>query len=1167
MHSRHFTHDTSTQHIQAPARSPHRSAVLLPASLSRAAASALLTLVVVVSTFAQTPERPASRTLPSGSPETLRVGGGASHSYEFELDANEFFQVHVEQMGSDVLLRLLDSGGREVARMQSPFRFRSIETLTFVASGRGSYRLEVAALDPKAAPAECTIRREPTRAATALDRRYVEAERIFVEAVKARTTKGEEQTAIRKFEESFAAWRELGDEERADLSRRLVLKAKAYAAFVEAKSLMEKDGPGAIKKFQEARGFFHELGETVNEGATVLGMQQTAATMNDERASIEFMKEALSLLSEPAHMKEQAAILIELGKYYLYTAKEEDTALSYFLRLDTIYPSLGLMREAAVVDGTIGALYNNLGDEEKAYEYLHKALRLRSYFGDKCAELEPLVNLGKVSLDLGLKAEALRHLKDEARPLYEGEGGCASHRAVALTNLGKTYYDLGDYERARANYNDALKAGADDSLKAILHNNLGAVYYGMGRYDASLGYYLKALSLYGDDARAQATTQTNVGVVYAAQGRHRLAIAKLQEAIRLRQAARDRDGEAVTLTNLSEAYLKAGDPAAAFASSNRALMLFGAVNDPSGEAAAYAVAMNVSRAAGKRRLAIFYGKLSVNRLQELRGAARGIGGELQLNYLRIVKGAYRHLAALLAEEGMYDQAIHVLNLYQDQQFFDFNLDPNVPVQLARLSTVESGLAARFETRGSKLRHLALQLAELKRRGGPTDAGSGDPSKLQAEFDAAAEAFAATLRDAESELSGRAEDEKKPVEEVAELRAALGELGKVPGQKAASLYTLAGDERFYVLLLTPGGVKAFSHTTGAAALDEKVKDLLTVLGCPRLDPFRESAALYDVVFKSVSAEDGRTTLEAELEKERPELLLWSLGDALGSVPVAALYDRGRRQFLVEKYQHAVFTRVRPDRVAREPKPWLEGIGLGTSKAYTNYPALPGVRKSLYAIFGDEAAGLAGILKGPVLLDERFKQSTLEDLDGKWPLVHIASHFAYYPGNAEESVLVLGDGNKLSLARMQEYKDLFGGVEMLMLAACKTSVRQADEVYGREIDGLAEVAQRLKANSVVATLWNISDASAPEMEVGFYRLHRDHPDWAKSELLRQTQVAMLRGNVRPAAATVQPPRGRQTDAAGCASAAAGAPRRRFIPNPQAPFAHPYYWAPFILYGGSR
>jgi CHAT domain-containing protein len=203
----------------------------------------------------------------------------------------------------------------------------------------------------------------------------------------------------------------------------------------------------------------------------------------------------------------------------------------------------------------------------------------------------------------------------------------------------------------------------------------------------------------------------------------------------------------------------------------------------------------------------------------------------------------------------------------------------------------------------------------------------------------------------------------------------------------------------------------------------------------------------------------------------------------------------------------------------------------------------------------------------LIDNQFTRAAMENLNGKWPLVHIASHFAYFPGNSDKSVLLLGDGDKFSLAEMQKHKTLFTGVELLMLSACKTSVRKAN-AYGKEIDGFAELAQRLGANSVIATLWNVDDAAAPGTEIDFYSLYHAHQDWAKSEILRQSQLHLLTGKVtltpsdQPGPAFTE---GKDKQREGCA--APGNRRKRFIPDPKAPLAHPYYWASFVLYGSSR
>ena len=73
---------------------------------------------------------------------------------------------------------------------------------------------------------------------------------------------------------------------------------------------------------------------------------------------------------------------------------------------------------------------------------------------------------------------------------------------------------------------------------------------------------------------------------------------------------------------------------------------------------------------------------------------------------------------------------------------------------------------------------------------------------------------------------------------------------------------------------------------------------------------------------------------------------------------------------------------------------------------------------------------------------------------------------------------------------------------------------------------------------------------------YKEHRDnHRD--KADALREAQLDLIRGTVVPDAAAKDAHRGlTRTDA----DQAPG----NFRADPKAPFAHPYYWAPFILMG---
>lgn len=1169
-----------TPHDSAPQRNSRLFATRLPRAAHLLILSLTPLLLLSAELRAQTPVKPGAGVSLSERPIELNVGGDAKHTYEFALEPGELFQVHVAQAGVDVLLRLLDAAGREVRRASSPRQYVSDMTLTFVAAERGIYKLEVGALDPAAAPGKGTIRRATPRAATARDRSLIEVEHVFADGMAAWAARNW-SVAVQKIEEADAGWRELGDGPRADETRRLITKVRANDTYFEGRKLIRDNEPQtllnktreenlrkAMTKIEEARAGYHRLGEAGNEARALISIARAASLLGDEKLKTELLERSFPLWREAGEASVAVSLGVEVANYYLAVG-DYRPALKHFLTVQPAYEQPGHLKDAASIATAVGGLYHKLGDDVKAAVQLEKALKLRKHFEKKCYELEMLSNLGLVYLNLGRKGDALKFLRDEAVPLYDAAGQCRDVLFAARNNLGKAYFDLGDYKLALESYDAAAKNVSDKGLQAIIDNNLGTVYYAMGEYQKALDQYQKALKLYQDDPRSLATTQTNVGVARAALGQEQTALAALEGALDLRRKVGDRNGEVITLTHLSEISLASGRGREALEHSNRALALAGAANDPNGSAVAFANAMKVALELGNRRLAIFYGKQSVNRFQALRGAARVVEGEIQRNYLRTVRAAYRQLAELLVEDGRLEQAIQVLNLYQDQQFFDFDTGTQGDVDRAYLSARESDLAGRYETAGQRVGSIESQIAELRGQQGQQEAGAAAATlrKLEAEFVDATDAVASLLKDAATELAQPAEEKGARIEEVAKLRKALGVTWGAPGKRAVFLYPLVGEEKFHVLLVTPSETKAFSRPIKAAVVSDRVEELLTVLSCPDFDPLRESAALYDVIFKSASA--GRATLEAELEMLRPDLLLWSPGNPLDTVPMAALYDARRGQFLVERYQHAVSTRARPDFISRESESWIDGIGLGTSKAYTSFNALPGVRESLSVIFDDKVMGRKGIMNGPALIDEEFKRSALDGLGGKWPLVHIASHFAYSAGNSHDSALLVGDGSKYRLSEMRKHQTLFANVELLMLSACKTSVQRADD-FGREIDGFAELAQRLGARSVIATLWNISEADVPGKEVEFYRLYRRNPGWAKTEVLRQSQLNLLHGKLQqrqPAQKNGQPPAGPGALREGCSHAADGKPRKRFTSNPKNPLAHPYYWAPFVLYGSPR
>jgi CHAT domain-containing protein len=236
----------------------------------------------------------------------------------------------------------------------------------------------------------------------------------------------------------------------------------------------------------------------------------------------------------------------------------------------------------------------------------------------------------------------------------------------------------------------------------------------------------------------------------------------------------------------------------------------------------------------------------------------------------------------------------------------------------------------------------------------------------------------------------------------------------------------------------------------------------------------------------------------------------------------------------------------------------------SQAHGDFPALPGVPAELQGIIrADGQAAAGGVLPGVIQLDAAFTAQALRAaLRQRYPVVHIASHFAFRPGNETASFLLLGDGRPLPLSELKTWPSVFAGVELLTLSACETALGNS-AADGTEVEGFGVLAQRQGAKAVVATLWPVADASTTVLMQELYRRRETPPGLPKIEALRQAQLALLRGQ-HPAGDVVA----HETQSILASGAAPRGGRERGGPrfrlHPAAPYAHPFYWAPFILIG---
>jgi CHAT domain-containing protein len=227
-----------------------------------------------------------------------------------------------------------------------------------------------------------------------------------------------------------------------------------------------------------------------------------------------------------------------------------------------------------------------------------------------------------------------------------------------------------------------------------------------------------------------------------------------------------------------------------------------------------------------------------------------------------------------------------------------------------------------------------------------------------------------------------------------------------------------------------------------------------------------------------------------------------------------------------------------------------------------PALPAVAAELNHVVNDpKVQGANGVLRGTILLNDQFTEKGMENLlGGQHTVVHIASHFVFKPGDDSQSYLLLsgkgegGAGFHLTVADFRDNQQLaLDDTDLLTLSACETGMG-GNAGNGREVDGLGTTAQLKGAKAVISSLWSVNDASTGQLMGDFYKRWAEGAgNVPKVEALRQAQLDLLLGGVNHG-----------SDASGRGSALREVGK---VTPAIAGYAHPYYWAPFVLMGNWR
>jgi CHAT domain-containing protein len=900
-----------------------------------------------------------------------------------------------------------------------------------------------------------------------------------------------------------------------------------------------------------------------NRGAEALALSNLGRIYTDlgqEQKAFDLLNQALPIWREIASRNGEALALTNLGRVYSNLAQNEKA-------LEVLNQALPMWRESGRREGeaacldAIGKAYANMSQGQQALNFYNQALPVWRELGDPNGEALTLNNIGGAYSDLGQKQLALDSY-NQALAIWRAVGN-RQGEARTLHDIGRVLYDLGQDQKALDFYAQSLPLWRDVANRAgeaLSLTDTAIAEADLGQQQKALDLYNQALPIWREvgNRDGEALTLTYLGRTYLDLNQLQKSLELYGEALPIWREAKNPRGVAFALANAAAAYAALGQPEKALPDSLAGLALAKAAGDPNLEGGIEASLMLGFRNQGLLEEAIFFGTDAVNSYQQIRKNISRLDKDLQIGFARSKSATYRQLAELLVETDRLAEAEHVLDLLKEEELKEvvrgaaddaaskvepLALSPAQQSAQSQLATPEQTAEALAET---SLEYGALSAKEKRTPEEDARLKSLEKSIEQSNADLSA-FFKNTLYPELAKNAGTQDANallNREKAEVSRLQNTLADLGP----RTLGIRLLLGDDHAYAIVVTAHSREKFELKATPQQLRLKVFQVVRDLRSPSSDPKPHLAELYAMVIAPFEGDlKAIEQAPAAVPQDAVPSLLWSLDGVMRYLPMSALFD-GQR-YLLERFNNVLFTPESYGHMAAPANPGasqLRVLAAGLSKSYGGLPALPGVLPELEAVVHDPSVPEShGPLDGKLLPNDQFTFAALKSQLGaskSYPVVHIASHFVEQTGGGAEPYLMLGGedsgdakGFQLTLSELENSAVTFHGTELLTLSACSTAAGSTLE-DGQEVDSLGMVAQQKDAEAVLATLWDVSDASTSKLMSDFYSRWVANPAAGKAEALRQAQLALLH------------------------APASQAPQTAGIGT----YSHPYYWAPFVLIG---
>ena len=345
-------------------------------------------------------------------------------------------------------------------------------------------------------------------------------------------------------------------------SAAVVQKAELIRTKARARqTLRQGNFRAALEMFHQTLAGAIQIGD-VDDEATLIGNIGVAHFfLGAFDSALVYYQESLNLLEK---IGDQRRVGNQLGNIAnVYSDKSDyPTAIEYFEKAMVIRRVLNDQRGLGADLNNLGLVHEEMGAYDKALAHYQQALAINKSIANQRSMGRNLANIANIQINLGDYPQAIE-IYEEALALRRSEGD-RKGEGNDLGNLGLVYQALADYTRAMELFQQALSIHRELEFREGEGYQLGRIanlYSLRGEYAKAIQGFQEALEIHRElgHVRGEANWLEALGVAFTAVGDRQRALETLQSALELHRRIENKSGEAATLAKIGRAYLETED--------------------------------------------------------------------------------------------------------------------------------------------------------------------------------------------------------------------------------------------------------------------------------------------------------------------------------------------------------------------------------------------------------------------------------------------------------------------------------------------------------------------------------------------------------------------------------------------------------------------------------